>query len=1373
MSSHRILVVEDNPITRKMLRVVLETEGYEVFEAADARSALGAADAHRMDLIVADYVLPDMDGISVITEIRRLKAEPELPALVVTAMVSRVEGLRAVAGPLTKVVGKPIAPSLLLNLARAQLAGGNARGSAGEVSKARSETLNAAGRPSPWASPELPTAEHTEHLQAQLERETARNEILAREVAIQASALSVMRDISEALTQPEDVSRVIGDVLVHCLNATGLSTGLLYLMEPGGRTRLQAQFGIPVESRADAEAGFGHGDMLRRIVESGQPLAGSSRAEHTDVEIPEFLLRLGHASVLFVPFVALGQGFGVLVLASDTDDLSESAWLDFASTLAAQFGQTVALGQSLTRLRASENRYHALMEQANDAILILDLSRQILEANGEAMRLLGRRGEEIVGRYYDELLVEEEREDCRLRWTRLQTKATLGVENCHFLRSDGRRVPAEVSASLVRVGEESGGPTVLAILRDTTKREQAEEALRTSEARMRSVVDSALDAVVAMDAQGRVVSWNPAAETMFGWAQHEALGRTVSELIIPTRYREAHASGLDRFLLTGTGPVIGRRIELSALHRDGSEFPIELAVTSLNDGGSHLFTAFVEDITARKEAERALLESQERNRLVLDSAAEAIYGLDLAGNCTFANPACAKLLGFETPDALLGRNMHALVHHHRPDGRAYPTEECPIYRAFRTGALVHVTDEVLWRHDGSSLPVEYWSHPMLDDGEVVGAVVTFLDVTKRRAAEAALQEAQERLEHVVSSSPAVLYSLRPEGDLFVANWMSRNVERLLGFTADEVLSPEWWPSHLHPEDRERVIAELPALLTDGSVAQEYRFLDKRGRYLWLRAELRMLRDAADTPVEVVGSWADITGRKTAELKLQESEEQYRQLFDSNPQSTWVYDIETLGFLAVNDATVRHYGYSRHEFLSMTVLDIRAPGHVRLFEEHLASGNGERPQKPRAAVQLWQHHRKDGSLIDVETADSPIEFRGRPARLVLATDVTDKKRLEAQLLQSQKMESVGRLAGGVAHDFNNLLGVIMGYGELLGQSVPHDSRTQTYVEEIVKAAERAAGLTRQLLAFSRTQVLQPRIVDLNTIVGEMDKMLRRLIGEDIQLVTVIDEQLGPVMADPGQIEQVIMNLAVNARDALPRGGQLTIETANVELDAGYTLAHEDVSQGSYVMLAVSDTGHGMSAEVLPHIFEPFFTTKEAGKGTGLGLATVHGIVKQSGGHIFVYSEPEHGTAFKIYLPRTLETAAVADAATQSAVVPGSETILLVEDEASLRSFVRECLEASGYAVLEPLNAIEACDVADRHAGAIHLLVTDVVMPGMSGRDVAERAATSRPEMKVLYMSGYTDDAILRHGILDDGAAFLQKPFTGRALGQKVREVLDQK
>jgi nitrogen-specific signal transduction histidine kinase/CheY-like chemotaxis protein len=394
-------------------------------------------------------------------------------------------------------------------------------------------------------------------------------------------------------------------------------------------------------------------------------------------------------------------------------------------------------------------------------------------------------------------------------------------------------------------------------------------------------------------------------------------------------------------------------------------------------------------------------------------------------------------------------------------------------------------------------------------------------------------------------------------------------------------------------------------------------------------------------------------------------------------------------------------------------------------------------------------------------------------VIILNDVSERKRMEAQFLQAQKMEAVGQLAGGIAHDFNNLLTIIKGYSQLSLMELKESDPLKRNIEEIRKAADRASDLTRQLLAFSRRQILEMKVLDLNSIVRDVDEMLLRIIGEDIELVTLLAGDLGRVKTDRGEIEQVIMNLAVNARDAMPDGGKLTIETANAELDEAYARVHVAVTPGRYVMLSFSDTGVGMTPEVRGRVFEPFFTTKEKVKGTGLGLSTVYGIVKQSGGNIWVYSEPGKGTTFKIYLPRVDEPLEeVVERVVAGEFPRGTETILVVEDEDEVREVAVRILSGQGYKVLEATKGIDAFLICTEHDGPIHLLLTDVVMPKMSGRELAETLMSIRPGIKVLYMSGYTDNAIVHHGVLETGVDFIQKPFAVDALARKVRDVLDK-
>ena len=496
-------------------------------------------------------------------------------------------------------------------------------------------------------------------------------------------------------------------------------------------------------------------------------------------------------------------------------------------------------------------------------------------------------------------------------------------------------------------------------------------------------------------------------------------------------------------------------------------------------------------------------------------------------------------------------------------------------------------------------------------------------------------------------------------------------------------------------------------------------------------------------------------------------EAFQLLFASNPLPMWVYDEGTLAFLEVNDAAVAQYGFSRHEFLSMRITDIRPEEDVARLHKYLTT---DRPDLRSAGN--WRHRRRDGKILDVEIYSHNLRFAGRPAVLVVVHDLTEQRRLEEQLLQSQKMDAIGRLAGGIAHDFNNLLTTILGYCQMLLANPQLEVSMRADIEEVHGAASSAAGLTRQLLAFSRKQIIEPVNLDLNSALSRLERMLQRLIGENIQITLRLDEQLKTVLLDPVQVDQIVMNLAVNARDAMPKGGVLTIETANVDLDESYARQHLSVSAGEYVMLAVSDTGKGMSADVLTHVFEPFFTTKAFGQGTGLGLATVYGIVRQNRGHIWVYSEPNQGATIKMYFPALPRPSVRPSPASPAENAPvGTETILVVEDDPRLRLLTRKSLERCGYRVLVTGEGNEALRVAASHEGPIHLLLTDVVMPGLSGKAVATAIARTRPDTRVLYCSGYTEDAIVHHGVLEAGVAFLEKPFTPNGLARKVRDVLD--
>jgi PAS domain S-box-containing protein len=502
-------------------------------------------------------------------------------------------------------------------------------------------------------------------------------------------------------------------------------------------------------------------------------------------------------------------------------------------------------------------------------------------------------------------------------------------------------------------------------------------------------------------------------------------------------------------------------------------------------------------------------------------------------------------------------------------------------------------------------------------------------------------------------------------------------------------------------------------------------------------------------------------------RLRLSEKQYRMLFDLNPNPMWVFDRKTLQFLAVNAAAVSKYGYSHDEFTRMTIRDIRPPQDLEALEQAVRTEFNARQDASH-----WRHITRDGTVFDVEIRGRPLTFLGVDAELVLVTDVTERNRLEERLRQSQKMEAVGRLAGGIAHDFNNILSAVLGYSNLVLEDLPDDDPRRPDIEEVRDAGMRGAALTRQLLMFSRPQVAERQVLDINSVIAGVRKMLARIIGEDIVIETRLSPDVGQVRMDPGHLEQIVMNLAVNARDAMPDGGRLTIETTEVELDELHHGGSKLLPAGRYVMLAVSDVGVGIPRDQQARIFEPFYTTKQPGEGTGLGLSTVYGIVQQNGGSVLVYSEPGHGATFKVYLPR-VEAAATTAEPVAAAPARGNarESILFVEDEPSLLKVGCQILTRAGYTVIGMPGPEEAIAYAAEHPGKIDLIATDMVMPGLSGREMVGRIRLKRPDVRVLFMSGYTDDAIMQRGATEPGTAFLQKPFSGEGLARKVRAVLD--
>jgi two-component system cell cycle sensor histidine kinase/response regulator CckA len=626
---------------------------------------------------------------------------------------------------------------------------------------------------------------------------------------------------------------------------------------------------------------------------------------------------------------------------------------------------------------------------------------------------------------------------------------------------------------------------------------------------------------------------------------------------------------------------------------------------------------------------------------------------------------------------------------------------------------------------------------------------------------------REELFHLISENAADMIAIVDMEGKRLYNSLSYH--RVLGYSPEELQASSSF-EQIHPDDRERVKkAAADARSTGIGRTLEYRLRHKDGTWLWLESTSSVIQNIEGEPEKLIIVNRDISERKKTEEALRQSEAGFRSVVQDAPYG--IYRASSTGqILQVNPALEKMLGYELQDELLkselVTGIFLHSGEYERLTELLI------RTNEIKDVETEWK--RRDGTPITVRCSGRRInDENGMPAYFeVFAEDVTEKRVLEKQLRMAQKMEAIGRLSGGIAHDFNNLLGVIIGYSHVLKKELGGNSALCEHAVEIEKAGQRAASLTKQLLAFSRQQVLTPAVLNLNTLVSDMEGMLPRLLGEDIAVSLALDSELGSVKADQSQIEQVIMNLAVNARDAMPQGGKLKIQTANVELDQAYAREHPGSKAGNYVLLAVTDTGTGMNAETLAHIFEPFFTTKERGKGTGLGLATVYGIVKQSNGYIFVDSAPGKGATFQIYLPQYVGKPVTEEREVDSGEkLRGSESILLVEDSEPLRKLAQTFLESAGFRVLSAEHGEDALQVASRHGKTFDLLLTDVVMPGMNGRALAEQLLSRQPGMKVLYMSGYTDSFIAGHGVLEPGTHLLHKPFTDEVLIRKVREVLD--
>ncbi len=1001
-------------------------------------------------------------------------------------------------------------------------------------------------------------------------------------------------------------------------------------------------------------------------------------------------------------------------------------------------------------LRQNAEMLHRILQTAMDGFLMVDMAGRLLEVNDAYCRMSGYTAQELSGMGLSDLEDMLTGEEIIERIHKIIERGRDRFESRHR-RKDGSVYDVEVSVQYLPV---EGGRFV-SFLRDITDRKQAEENLRQSHQRYQQLVDHAHDGIFSLDVQGRFLFVNKGICSILGYTREELLGLNIIDTYAETEQEQ----GRKRMVLLGRGEMI--QFERLMKRKDGSFIIIEVSAWKTEDGS---IQAIVRDITERRKAANRLRESESRLRTVTENAPDTILQVDRQGTIVFVN---RPLPGLPV-EKVVGTKVVEWV---PPDYHAVVAQA--LDNAFSSGQRQEYESAGPGPH-GETRHYNVRVMPVMTEGKTETAIYIATDITEKRQVEEQSKMLNRQMQSMLSSISDAFFAL---DENMVVTYFNAAAETALGRNRQEVIGRKLFDAF--PEGR-------------GSIFDE--------KYTRALRERIPLAFETHFGIEPYVNWYDvrvypfergisvyfkiITDRKQAEAALLENEERLRAL-SANLADGMVYQIDS-GPAGVE----RRFTYlspAVERFHSLTVEAAQQnPGLIygQVIEEDRARVAAEEAQAFAEKVKFETEVRvrmPSGEVRWRRFISSPrFTAAGRWFWDGLEVDVTEQKRVEeekdrlqAQLNQAQKMESVGRLAGGVAHDFNNMLGVILGYTELAMQRLEPAQPLFAELGEIRKAAERSAEFTRQLLAFARKQTVAPKLLDLNETVEGMLKMLRRLIGEDIDLAWLPGKNLKPLKMDPSQIDQILANLCVNARDAISGAGKITIETGTAVFDKDYCDYNPGFLPGEYLLLAVSDDGCGMDSVTLSRLFEPFFTTKETGKGTGLGLATVYGIVGQNNGFIKVFSEPGHGAVFRIYLPQAPKAEKMPKAVSGKQVLGGSETILLVEDEPALIEMTTKMLQYRGYTVLAAATPGEAIRLARENAGAIRLLMTDVIMPEMNGRELANSLLSLSPDFRCLFMSGYSADVIAHHGVLDEGVHFIQKPFTMDELAAKVREALDRK
>jgi two-component system cell cycle sensor histidine kinase/response regulator CckA len=1375
-----ILVIEDNPITRKLVRATLDSEGYRVVEAADGAAARDALARKLPDLVLLDLVLPDVSGFLLLQEIRALPGGDEIPVLAFTGLLPRDDEARAAAAGFTEFLVKPVEPSRLVETIRAYVRAPPAARRRGQEKR----VLLVDDDP---VQLKLARA-HLEYAGFAVETAADGEEALAAARSRRPDAI-----LADVL-----MPRLDGFRLCHAIRQDPVLTDVPVV--------LQSNQYIDVEDRAlalrlGASAYLARTPDLRQATEA---LLDAMRTPRPRVE----------AGAIVEPY---SQYLDRVVRQLERQAVRNAELSQQNAMQAAALTVLGTTASALARRHSVEDILHDTLYRCIDAAG-LSVGVFYLEEGGQRFRahtVVGYR--QVAQSPVDTCFGHPEllRHTLASNEPVLMPTAEPDAGTRDFLDHLGlnaallvpvRFGPEPLGVLLLASNARSGSPepwvefarVVSGQLGQAIALGRAFDRVQESEERYRLLFETnPLPSWVFDRETLQILAVNDAAVEHYGYPRDEFLRLTIRDLrppddipLIEQRVRDApsgpHSAGTWRHH-----------------KRDGTEILVEVSAHALTYAGRPAELVVVHDVTEQRRASEAIREREERFQQVAENIREVFFVVDAQFRETvYISPAYEAVWGRDPRE--LYDNPRAFIDPVHPEDRDRLFANIAQVQAGKDSdevefRVLHANGEVRWVLS-RSVPVRNAK------GDVYRIAGVALDITERKQADEALSQ-RTRLAELnaevgvaLTEGETLRDTLQRCADALVRHldaafariWSLNEETNVLELEASAGLYTHIDGPHSRVPVGTFKIGKIAAerrphltntvigdpLVHDQEWAKREGMVSFVGYPLIVQGRVvGVMAMFGRTPFSefvqhALGSVADGIAvgieRKRGEQALRLNEERFRALVENSGDAVALLERDgNISYLSQSSVSV--LGYEPRELIGTNAYALLHRSDVAAVLEAIHSLR----DSPGAVVRVASRFRhKEGEWHYGEgTLTNRLHDRVVRALVFNFRDVTRERQLEEQFRQAQKMEAVGRLAGGVAHDFNNLLTVITSYSALMLEDLePTDPRRED-LNEILRAATGAAGLTRQLLAFSRQQVLEPRILDLNDVVGAAGKMLQRLIGEDVELVTVLAPDLGWVKADPGQIEQVIMNLAVNARDAMPDGGKLTIETSNTELDESYVRQHPPVSPGAYVQLSVSDTGIGMDEATRARLFEPFFTTKEKGRGTGLGLATVYGIVKQSAGSIWVYSEPGHGTVFKIYLPRVHE----GPVAAQPAVPPevrGSETVVVAEDAEGVRAVVQTVLRRNGYTVLPAPDGQTALDLVATHPEPIHLLITDVIMPGMSGRQLADRLREIRPGLKVLFVSGYTDDAIIRHGMLEPGIAFLQKPFTPESLSRKVREVLDQ-